>query len=184
MAQMADPAEVHPDYDRPLPDNIDEWSQEQLEEWERRNEAKILGEVREHREKLAEEQEAALDALREPKRKEYGEAEVDELTFKVRTHASKEIEDAVSALAEAHEGPEAAADLYMIRTQVPAVMAWFIIEPEEYADPAIWRAYAEEFGIGELSKAYLRVLEPYLDANEEDRVVQKFRTIERRRTSG
>lgn len=185
MAQATadDPASVHPEYERPLPENVDEWSEEQLEEWSRRQEAQLLGEVRERREELREEQEAALDALRSPEREDLAEADVDDMTLRVKTHANKEIEDAVADLAEAHEGPDAAADLQLIRTQVPALMAWFVEEPSEYADPAVWRAYGERFGIGELSKAYLRVIEPYLDANEEDRVVQKFRKVGRRRSS-
>lgn len=185
MAQsIADPADVHPEYDRPTPENLDEWSEEQLEEWDRRNEAKLLGEVRERREELQADQEAALDALRSPEREDYGEAEVDDLTFKVKTHASSEIEDALAELSETQEGGvESAGDLQQIRREVPPLMAWFIVEPEEYADPAVWRGYADRFGIGELTKAWLRIVEPYLDENEQDRAVQKFRSLERRRST-
>lgn len=184
MAQAeADPASVHPEHERPTPDNIDDWTQEQIDRWNELREDEILSEVREDRARLEEEQEEALSALRDPEREEWAEAEVDDLTFKVRTYANEDVEDGVAALAEAHEGADTAADLRLIRTQVPGLMAWFIVEPEEYADPQVWREYARRFGIGELSKAYLRVVEPYLDANEEDRAVKKFRRAGRRSTS-
>lgn len=180
----ADPSAVHPEYDRPTPENFEEWSQEQLEEWERRNEEEMLGEVRSEREKLEEDQQKALDALRSPEQVETEPVTIDDLEFRVKTHANKEIEDTLMELAEAHSGPETAADLRMIRKQVPAMLAWFVVDPEEYADPAVWRAYGEEFGIGELTKAYLRAVEPYLDANEQDRAVQKFREVDRRGRTG
>lgn len=150
-------------------DNLDEYSEEEIEAYNERKEQDLRERGAEHQRELDEEQQAALEALRDPEEDDTAQVELGQRTLTVNTYMDEEIERTFERLTENREDPD------IQRQLLPEVMAWMIEAPEEYTDPLIWREYAREYGRDELALALMRVVEPKADRAESDEVVQRFR---------
>lgn len=165
---MTDPTDVHPEYDRPTPENRSEWTDQQLSEWGAAQEEKLEQEGRENRIELSEDQQEALDALADPEREDTAEVELADETLTVKTYMEGRVERKWQRVQNHQDDPEAVVDT------IAEVMAW-MVETDGYDDRDLWLAYREKYGMQRLMLAFTRVLEPYVEMVEEDQVVQRFR---------
>lgn len=159
--------QIHPKHERPTPDNIDEWDEDQLEAYKETRESELLESVREKSQDLSEEQKQALDALTES----VPDTETVDLGLgdgtEVRTYANEAIENKLNYIRNNQ-------DLDAIRSELCEAMEWFI-EDEQYADAEVWREFARIRGIGELKQKFLITVRPYLERANDDEAVRKFR---------
>lgn len=160
--------------DEVTPETLEDLSDEEIAAYNQEVESKLEERLDEHVQELSESQQEALDLL-SPEDGETttsveigAEAEVD-----VKTHMAGWVEDTLEEIFEDSESSRT------FRRRIPEVMEWVIVD-EDYADAALWRAYAEQYGSKELTLRFLEAIEPMAEDAENSGVVQRFRDRERR----
>lgn len=129
-----------------------------------RDQEELAAEQRETTEDHAE----ALDRLRDPDADVTETAELLTGTeLPVKTHTNGRIDRKIMRMDQAETPQEVIEDII-------EVICWFV-EDDEFADPALWQDYAEEYGAVDLMKEAIRIMAPYRDGFESDPVVQRFR---------
>lgn len=167
------PSAIHPEYDRPTPDNLDDWSDEQLEAYNEATEAELDEEARNARTRLTDEQEQALEQLRPDTETEHVELPAqNNVTVEVKTHTNAEIEAALQAITDA--ASQDSSDLREIRESMITVLCG-LIETEDFNSAEFWRAYGSEFGLGNLMRCVTVVAEPVMEEMEAMAQQQSFR---------
>lgn len=148
---------------RATPEEVEAFNEARREQFSQR--------IEERQRERSEERQRALDALTGGEdAPDTTEVESGDVTLTVRTYASEDVKPVLQqVLGDGKDDPE------VHRTLLPEVVAWFVEEPEEYADPDLWRDYAREFGTDELAIVFMKVLEPYADRAESSEVVRRFR---------
>lgn len=165
----AQPEEIHPEHERPTPENFDEWTDEQIDAWNSLQEQRLDKEVKDQRRERDAETQEALEALRDPEEEDTAEVELGQTTLTVKTTTNAKVEQLLERLERNRD------DADVQRRFIPQVIAWFVESPEEYTEPDIWREYAREFGRPELAIVMLRVIEPTAERTESEEVVRRFR---------
>lgn len=172
MASAADPEDVHPEYDRPTPENRDEWTDEQIEEWNRRNEKRLEAGLDEQLRELSDEQREKLELLESATREgepgefvetvELGDAEIDVTTkpggeAELKAEELRQYED-TDRIAPAKD---ALIDLIMI-----------VVVDDDYGKRLLWEQYYRKNGADDLMTAVETLTEPWLDRTE---AIESFR---------
>lgn len=65
-----DPTEIHPEYDRPTPQNIEEWDESQLEAYNEAKDAELTAEAEANRVELAADEKETLETIRSATRRD------------------------------------------------------------------------------------------------------------------
>lgn len=146
---------------------------EKLEEYNQLKQERDFEDLQSQKLEQAKERSEALEKLRDPQDGDTAMVESGQVELRVKTHLNEEIERKIDVLG-------SRGDQETQRRLLPEVLAWLVVEPEEYTDADIWRAYASEYGLNELGLVMLQVLEPALDRAEDHEVVKKFRAFEDR----
>jgi len=188
-----DPSEIHPEYDVLSPENISEWSDEQVEAYREAKGAVLLG----LRVELAAKERDTLDFLKsttEPEGPQHtetvnlGEAlgKEEDATVTVRTKLTGELEAKFDAITD-----EQAKDLPRIANIKDAVIdaiTMLIVDDDEPDDDpytfrsrAVWEAYYYDAGSEGLMEVFNAVASPALERYED---LGNSQTRGRRSTSG
>lgn len=152
----------------------EEWGQMTKEEREEFAEAKKaeLDAAIEAESGLSDSEQNALDKLRLGAEKD---TEYVELTsgveVEVRTTMSASVENTVDRINRERDS----LDVATLREMLVEVVAYMILE-ESYGSEAVWRMYAEEYGVMALGREFARVMSPALTRMEDAADVQSFRT--------
>lgn len=148
-------------------ENLEEYSEEEIEAYNERKKAELRERTEEHERKRREEHREALDALKDPE--EHTETvRSGNVDLEVKTYINEKVRQQFNKLTESRNEEDTRLEL------MPEILAWFVESPEEYTDPAIWRAYADEYGQLELAIIFQRALEPMMERNNLDEVVRGF----------
>jgi len=177
-----DPSEIHPEYDRPEPGNIEEWSDEQLEKWNEANEAELDARVERNKVDMARDEREALDFLQSTTEADselsteqvnLGEAldGPDDVYVTVRTRVSGELEskfDRISA-----EQEKDLPRISNIKDEVIEAIRWLIVDDDEpdgdrynFQSRAVWEAYYYDAGSEGLMEVFNAVADPALSRYE------------------
>lgn len=162
----AEPTPSDPD-ETPAHERIEEMDAEQREKFEEKK-AELEADAREAA-RLSDDEQAALDALKEPVEEETEAVELRAgVTVDVKTYLSGEMEDNLMHIEENRR------DLSAVRGTLAETMAWLIQDPD-YANERVWEVYAEEYGVMSLSELFFTAVEPAIDRMENSEAAQKFR---------
>lgn len=154
-----------------FPDDWDEMDREEREAWAEEREQE-LHEAADSEARLSESEQDALAALGEAVESDTETVELrDGVEVQVKTHISADIEDNLEHINRNRR------DLQEVRGALCETMAW-VVEDEDYGSEAVWRLYAEKYGVARLSEMFYRVMEPALDRAENSEAVQQFRADE------
>lgn len=163
---MSAKEDVHPEYERPTPENWDDWSDDQLEEYRERAERELESEARENIRELSADAREARDALLADveSRKDTQEVTLshdgveDEIVLSVSTTLSGMTERRVERI----QGSDTVEDV------LPVIVRVFedVVETDGYDNPAVWEHIYNEAG-GIILLDYLEaVLEPAMEVME------------------
>jgi len=176
MAGAHRPKDVHPDHDRPTPENIDEWSEEQLDRFNDLKEAEHEQQVQENRAELSQEQQKTLEALESatlPEDEELTETvQIDQAEVVVRKRVTGEIEQTFTYIQKNRD------DLESIANALIDAISELIVDDNEdgeyrFTERTVWEEYHRRHGTESLIDVFDIVADPALSRQEE---LEKFRS--------
>lgn len=144
-----DPTEVHPEHDRPTPDNWDDWDDEQLDEYKQAAEAELQAEAEANQRELRADEQAARDALVAGATDQIDTETVslhehvdidDEIDIEVRTTLSGGAIEKLESIEEDDPASE-------VLPTVLDVLEEVVEGPEGYASRAVWRDVFRNAGV-------------------------------------
>lgn len=177
MAQ--DPTDVHPEYDHPNPDNLDAWSEDQIEEYNRRKDADLEADHQQHRAELTQKQKETVDVLKSTTQPDepltetvsLGDAEV-----LVSKRLSGRVEECFDAITDEQTKEPEGEDPPRLRNvkgeMITAITELIVDDDEPEGDPydfqsrATWEAYYYDEGIEGLEQVFNAIAGPALDRYE------------------
>lgn len=153
-----------------LPDEWDEMSPEEKQEWADDREQE-LAEQADAAASLSDDEQDALDALAEPIESDTEEVTLNGQDVRVKTYLDAEREDNLNHIEQNRD------DFDQIRGTLADTMAWLIVDDRYGGEKGkkVWRAYAEKFGVASLSELFYNAVEPALDRMENSEAAQRFR---------
>lgn len=174
-----DPTNVHPDYERPAPDNIDEWSDEQLQAYKDAKEVEHEQEAQERKAELSREQRDTLAQLEKATNNDGDipteQVDIGDATVTVKAKMTGTMEQRFDTIADAETPGDVSGILIDAVTDL-------IVDDEEpdgeaydFTDRATWEAYYAKHGSEGLMQIFEVVSDPAMTRREN----LKFRGQER-----
>lgn len=153
---LADPSEVHPKHDQPTPENIDDWSEDQLERFNELTDAKLTTDARRERAERLDDDSA--EAAQELLGAVTGEGAEQTATVDI---ADGVLDEPMEAEVLTYRPGKVEKRLARIETVDDAVDALvfaiteMVVAPERFTNPEVWHHVYDEGGV--------KVLEAYLE---------------------
>jgi len=176
MAGRSRPEDVHSEYDQPTPENIDEWTDDQLQRFNELKELEHEQEVQENRAELSREQQETLEVLESatlPEDEELTETvQLDEAEVVVTKRLTGELERMFTYIQMNSDDLEGIANAL-----IDAITALIVDDNEKgkyrFAERAVWEEYYRRNGTEGLIDVFDIVSEPALSRQE---ALRKFRS--------
>jgi len=172
-----DPTEIHPEYDRPTPETIDEWSSEQLEAYNEAKDAELTAEAEQSKAEMAREEKATLEFLKSTTQEEsdlhtetlnIGEelGASDDVFVTVKTKLSGELESKFDAITD--EQGKDLPRIANIKDAIVDAICMLIVDDDEsgkydFQSRAVWEAYYYEEGSEGILRVFNAVAGPALE---------------------
>lgn len=162
------PAEVHPDHDLPTPSNIDDWSDDQLEQYRRAKTTELTRDAEERRRSMSQQQRETVELLGSTQKDAYDDAlldtvQVGDLELTVTSKLTGEVETKLDRVA----GSDSLDDV--VGTMIDTIL-YFVVDADADADvddPAVWRAYYDRYGTEGLFDAFEQIADPAMERRED-----------------
>jgi uncharacterized membrane protein len=172
-----DPSKIHPEHDEPTPANMDDWSEEQLEQYERAQKRELDRDAKEHRRELVQEEREALDKLRDatsetPAAEQTTTVAFGDAELVVTTKVTGELEGLFDDIVD-EQRKEVSRPGTIKKTLIDAILLLIVDDDEPDDDPvtfqsrALWEQYYLSEGSAGLMEAFDTLAEPALERYEE-----------------
>jgi len=167
-----DPTEIHPEHERPTPDNIDDWSGDQIDAYNEAKDAEHDAEAQERQRELTREQKEALTALESATGND-GEVptakiQLGEATVTVKRKLSGELEAKFDAISKNRD------DLGAIKDSLIDACHMLIVDdsepdgdPVDFTDREVWEEYHRRHGSEGLADAFDKLSGPAMDRRDD-----------------
>ena len=164
----SDPTDVHPEHDHPGPENIGEWSDEQIAEYKRRKESDLQEGADERRAELSQEQRETLGKLRSAvdetdptETVTFGDAEL-----VVSAKLDGATEDKIDRIMDAQDSGRLGD---VADAMIDVILALIVgdnepnSDPVDYQDRTVWAEFRADHGTESLANAFETVATPAID---------------------
>lgn len=172
------PQQVHPEHDRPTPQNLDDWTDEQLDEFNRLKEQDLADDLEEHARESAAARDAALDQLAGLVDDDQATATVSlgETEVTVREKLTGELEDNLDEISKLQDEQRPGVIGDSRDLLIDTILLLIVDDDEEgpytLQDRETWMAFYREHGSEGLASAFEALVEPALERRED---LKKFR---------
>ena len=183
-----DPTSVHPEHDQPTPENIDDWSDQQIAAYNSAKAREHEQRAKQHAADLSREQRGALDQLAtlvdddaEPATEtvEIGEAELT-----VTTKIDGELEDRLDRISRLQDTEEPGAIGESKDLLIRAILGLIVADNETgrytWRSRETWEAFYKEHGTEGLAAAFEALVEPAMQRREQRQSFREERPGARR----
>lgn len=165
---LPDPSDVHPEHDMPTPENMDDWSDEQLDTYREAKSAELEQQAQENTAEIAEEQRERIEKMRAATGADDADHTEtvplsDDLTLTVTTKMTGELEELFERI---RQNP---GDISQLKEDLlDAIVLLIEDDPEDedddftYQDRAFWEAYYYEEGTEGLFQVFDQLADPVL----------------------
>lgn len=171
MDTRQDPSDIHPEHDQPTPENIDDWSGDQIDAYNEAKERELEEEVQENERELSRKQREMLSTIESATNNDSqvptAKIEFGDATLEVRRKLTGELESKFDTIAKNED------NLGQIRDCLIDVCTMLIVDDDEpdddeydFTDRGTWEAYYDRHGQEGMIDAFNILSEPAMQRRD------------------